>query len=159
MLAFVLHERHAGQPTAWAARRMWALDAADVRAAFKDCRSLTGSLVKQLRKRGWTTDDTIAAAYQQIIAEHGPPEWPGGAGTTEPAGLVPAAPFVAWLDERKDSVGSYRALADRTGLNPDRISQWLRGKQTGRIRRATVDRALASFDDGSTFTDIYGGGR
>jgi DNA-binding transcriptional regulator YdaS (Cro superfamily) len=70
--------------------------------------------------------------------------------------MVPSAPFAQWLAERRDELGSYAQLARRIHMNPDNLSQWLRGtvpKTT--VRRATVDRALEAWGDGTTFKDLY----
>jgi hypothetical protein len=141
---------------AWVARRMWAANAAGVREVFKSQKSLTSGLVKQFRKREITTTDAARAFQQQLIAKHGETTWPQGAAPIEAAGMVPFAPFKAWLAERLEEVGSYAKLAQRIHMNPDNISKWLRGtcvKTT--VRRATVDQALDAFGAGTTFADLY----
>ena len=144
---------------AWVARRMWATNAAGVRDVFKSQKVLAGSLVKQFRRRGWSTAAEAARARATLVAEHGEVPWPAHDGRVEleAAGMVPFAPFSRWLAARRDELGSYAQLARRIHMNPDNLSQWLRGavpKST--VRRATVDSALAAWGDGTTFKDLYG---
>jgi hypothetical protein len=54
-------------------------------------------------------------------------------------------------------MGSYKALSERVGINPDNISKWLRAVPAKKVtvRRATVDQALIYWGDGTTFADLY----
>jgi hypothetical protein len=162
MLILALGEYRDLPIIAWVANRMWSVNAGGVRQAYATRKSLTGSLVKHFRKHGWNTTQTAERVYAELVAEHGPVPWPADTATlVEATGMVGLAPFAAWLTGRKAQVGTYGALADRTGLNPDRISRWLRaagdegGDGQATIRRATVDRALAAWDDGTTYADLY----
>jgi hypothetical protein len=144
---------------AWVARRMWAANAGGVRDVFKTQKSLVGSLAKHFRKHRWLSTADAAAAHARLVTEHGDVPWPSAEGhPLEAAGMVPFAPFARWLTERRDELGSYKALTERIHVNPDNISKWLRGvvpKTT--VRRATVDQALAAWGDGTTFADLYAG--
>ncbi len=140
---------------AWVARRMWATNAAGVREVFKSQQSLAGALVKQFRKHGWSSASDAARAHAQLQERHGEQRWPDPV-DPEAAGMVPSGPFAHWLARRHDELGSYKELAARVGLYPDNISKWLRGiAPKAEVRRATVDRALAAWGDGTTFNDLY----
>jgi len=142
---------------AWVARRMWAANAAGVSDVFKSQKALASSLVKQFRKRGLSSTADAERAHAALVAEHGELPWPDPNTPLETAGMVPFAPFGEWLQTRRDELGSYAQLARRIRMNPDHISQWLRGVATKTtVRRATVDRALEAWADGTTFTDLYG---
>lgn len=158
MLILALEEYRDVPRVAWAARRMWATDAGDVRDAFKHRKSLTSALVKQFRKCGWTTPEACARAYAVLVDEHGPVIWPDPIDGVDEGGVVPLEPFRRWLAEKLEpGHGGPTALARRTGLDPDRVSRWLRGAGTSTtVRRDTVDRALAAFGDGTRFADVYG---
>lgn len=143
---------------AWVARRMWAANAAGVRDVFKSQKVLASSLVKQFRRREWSSTADASRAHTALVAEHGEVPWPEQSGQVEleAAGMVPSAPFAQWLAERRDELGSYAQLARRIHMNPDNLSTWLQGtvpKTT--VRRATVDRALEAWGDGTTFKDLY----
>jgi transposase-like protein len=70
--------------------------------------------------------------------------------------MVPFAPFRDWLRDRHRDAGSYSALAKRTQINPDTLSNWLRDTAVKRtVRRATVEQALAGWGEGTTFNDLY----
>lgn len=143
---------------AWVARRMWAANAAGVRDVFNSQTVLAGSLVKQFRKRAWSTAADAASAHVALVAEHGEVSWPQRDGQVEleAAGMVPFAPFAEWLTARQEELGSYAQLARRVRMNPDNISKWLRGVvEKTTVRRATVDQALDAWGDGTTFTDLY----
>jgi hypothetical protein len=119
---------------------------------------LAGSLVKQFRKRAWSTAADAASAHVALVAEHGEVSWPQRDGQVEleAAGMVPFAPFAEWLTARQEELGSYAQLARRVRMNPDNISKWLRGVvEKTTVRRATVDQALDAWGDGTTFTDLY----
>lgn len=143
---------------AWVARRMWACNAAGVADVFKSQKSLTSGLVKTFRKRGWLTVDQVRAAHEHLVAEHGRVDWPArGDVALEAAGLLPAGPFYVWLRERYAELGSYAQLAQRIHCSPDNLSKWIRGVDLqALVRRATVDRALEQWGDGTTFDDVYG---
>jgi hypothetical protein len=141
----------------WVAARMWQYNAGDVRAVFKSEKSLKGSLVKRFRKSGWHTEADAERAYAELVASHGAvpfPVKPAEGGLSDVA-TIPLAPFASWLAERKAEVGSYAALSKRTTCTPDRLSKWLRSGGTGTVRRHTIDRALESWGDGTTFYDLY----
>lgn len=143
---------------AWVARRMWATNAGGVRDVFKSQKSLVGSLVKQFAKRGIATTTQAEAAYVRLTAHHGAIEWPTtDTSRLEVAGIVPFAPFGQWLAMRHRELGSYKAVGDRLHMNPDNISKWLRGVPQPKlaVRRATVDHALALWNDGTNFRDVY----
>jgi hypothetical protein len=161
MLILALDEYRRLPIVRYAARRMWAVNAAGVRDVFASQKVLTGSLVKQFRKRGWHTADAARAAYDELVAEHGKVEWPtavGDAVPVEAAGMVPLAPFREWLAARHAELGSYNQLARRLRFGADTISRrWLRNTDpTAVVRRATVDEALERWGDGATFADVYG---
>jgi len=138
------------------ARRMWASNAAGVRDVFANCQSLTGSLVKQFSKRGWRSQEAVAAAHDDLVRDFGEVAWPeGDSQPFEVAGLLPAGPYVKWLQERFDELGSYAKLARRLKVNPDNLSRRVRGLDNSLIRRATIDQALEHWGDGTTFGDIY----
>lgn len=143
---------------AWVARRMWAVNAAGVRDVFKTQKSLLSGLVKQFRKRGFSSAAEVERAHSALVAEHAEVPWPRRDGDValEAAGMVPFAPFQRWLAARYEELGSYARLAERIHINPDHLSQWLRGVAVKRtVRRATVDRALGAWGEGTTFTDLY----
>ena len=71
MLVAALAEYHDVPVMAWVGRRMWAADAGGVRQAFANRASLTGSLCKQFRTRGWNSAEAAARAYDELVAEHG----------------------------------------------------------------------------------------
>lgn len=141
----------------WVAARMWALNAGGVCDVFASQKVLAGTLVKQFAKRDVRTAKAAACALEQLVADHGPVEWPNanahaGAAT---AGTLPSGPFNAWLAARHRELGSYAQLARRLQLNPDNVSRRVRGLDTSSVLRATVDRAVAAWGDGATFADIY----
>lgn len=158
VLAFAL-EAYLDQPRhAYVARRMWACNAGNVRELYANLKTFEAGLVKQFRRRELTGNrDAVSTLYEQLVAEHGQPQWPAETAPVEPAnGLVDFAPFGRWLADARSQCRTYRELADRTGLDADRISAWLRrpgSKQT--IRKSTVERALRTFDDGTCLTDLY----
>lgn len=144
-----------------AATRMWAVNAGGVRDVFASQKVLTGSLVKQFRKRAWHTAAAAQRAYDELVAEHGPVEWPTDPDATVPvdvAGLVPLGPFRAWLARCYDEVGSYTQMSNRLRMNPDTISRrWMHNSDpTAVVYRSTVDQALERWGAGTTFRDLYG---
>lgn len=157
MLILALGEYRDIPVHAWVARRMWATNAGGVRDVFKSQKSLCGSLVKQFAKRGVATTTQAEAAYVRLTAQHGAVEWPTTDSDLEVAGMVPFSPFGQWLAGRCRELGSYKAVGDRLQMNPDDISKWLRGVPQPKltVRRATVDHALASWNDGTDFKEIY----
>jgi hypothetical protein len=138
---------------------MWAANAAGARDVFKTQKTLSSSLAKHFRKQGWRTAADAAAAHATLVSEHGEATWPTSEDQAlEAAGMVPFAPFGQWLTDRRNELGSYKALTDRIHMNPDNISKWLRGVvPKSSVRRATVDGALAAWGDGTTFADLYTG--
>lgn len=160
MLILALGEYRDDHSMAWISRRMWAVNAAGVRDVFSHCKSLTSALVKQFRKRDWTSPELAATALKELVDEHGAVDWPrnGQALPVEAAGEIPMAPFRAWIIQRHAEVGSYNSLAGRIGLSPDRVSHIVRGTDHcgPTIRRSSVDRALERWGDGTTFVDLYG---
>lgn len=138
-------------------RRMWAANAAGVREVFSNSKSLTGSLVKQFRQRGWKTLEEIAAAHEDLVKTNGAVTWPEEDDQPiEAAGLLPAGPYITWLRARYAELGSFAQLSKRLKTNPDNLSRRVRGLDDSLIRRATVDQVLAHWGDGTSFDDIYG---
>jgi hypothetical protein len=159
MLILALGEYRDVPIHAWVGRRMWAANAGGVRDVFKSQKALVGSLVKQFAKRGIATTIQAEAAYLSLTAEHGAVGWPTiDTDDLEIAGMVPFEPFGEWIATRRRELGSYKAVGERLRMNPDNISKWLRGVPGPKltIRRATVDHALAQWDDGTDFGDVYG---
>lgn len=161
MLTLAVDAYRENHSWAWAARRMWAVNAAGCRDVYKDLKSLTGSIVKQARRRDINAGNADEV-LEQLTSEHGPVAWPDPDGSLplEAAGMVPMEPFRQWLIARHAEHGSYAKLAARLATCPDTLSQWIRGEGRGAqatIRRATVDVNLQAYGDGTTFTDVYRG--
>lgn len=148
---------------AYVAKRMWAVNAGDVHAGWATSRSLAGTLVKQFRKRGIGSAAQADELYAQLVAEHGAPSWPDDVlGELPAGGMLPAAPFRAWLQARLDDVGpghgAITRLAERVDMHADTVSQLVRGVKRGarpQIRHATVAAALHAWEDGTTVDDVY----
>lgn len=158
MLALALSSYVEVPVIASAAARMWACDAAGVRSVFKSRQSLESGLVKRLAKLGISDMQAAAAVRDELADTRGPVVWPDDdRGALTYATMLPLAPFGDWLAERHREIGSYQLLAQRTGLNADRLSQWIRRGGSGEVARRTVERALRSFDDGTTLADLYPG--
>jgi hypothetical protein len=73
--------------------------------------------------------------------------------------MVPMAPFVAWLHEMREELGSYGKVAELTGLHRTAVYRWKSGQDTaGRLKteisRGVVERAL--YEAGGSFEDLYG---
>lgn len=147
---------------AWVAAAMWDLNAGGVCDVFKSEKSLRGSLTKQFRKRGWTSVEAVRAGRAELVAKHGPVEWPKGRDeiSIQTAGMVPFEPFLEWLRARHTELGSFAKLSRRIRMNPDNLSRWIRGaEEKSTVRRATVEAALEHWADGTTFADLYTGSR
>lgn len=161
MLILATEEYVEGMPNlSWVANCMWDVNAAGVCDVFKSRRSLASALVKQFRKRGWKSLAVVRQAKAELVAEHGPVEWPEGRGEVplETAGMVPFEPFLEWLRERHAELGSYAKLSRRIRVNPDNLSRWLQGaEEKTTVRRATVEVALEHWGDGTRFADLYVG--
>ncbi len=65
---------------------------------------------------------------------------------------VPVAPFADWLVEQEKRVGSREELADRLGLGPRRIYEYVSGRQK-RVSIAVVDRVCCRV--GVHIADLY----
>lgn len=165
MLLFALDEYRAFPSLEWVATHLWATDAGGVRGAYKSRKSLTGSLAKRFRKLGLTDATAINAEYAILLVEHGPVEWPEPIEEPEDTAMLPFDPFRDWLEARVEEVGRrrgvFKLLSERTGLDPEKISRWIRraghaGDQE-QVRRVTVESALERWGDGTTVADLYGG--
>lgn len=158
MLILALEEYEDLPRMQWVAARMWSLNAAGVRDAFKSQKSLTGSLVKQFRKRGWYERDP-AELRAELVARHGEVGWPGDSDTRPLRDVieVPIEPFRRWLAARYyDSGCRYNVLAERLGLHPDRLSKIVRGLiDPPLVRRSTIERALEHWGGDTTFDTLY----
>lgn len=141
-------------------QRMWEVNACGVSDVFSSQKTLTGSLRKQFRKRGWTTPEAIAAAHVELVAAHGEVPWPkeGEDVPLSTAALLPPEPYIAWLQARYDELGTYGELAQRLRVSADDLSRRLRGLDDSMVLRNAVDQALIYWGDGTRFEDIYGGG-
>jgi hypothetical protein len=162
----------------WVSQAMWAVNAGGVRDVFANHKSLEGSLVKQFRKRGWSTPpeggrrlrqqggvkvvaEAVRAGLRELAREHGPVDWPDRDGIPPPnaAALVAVGPFRDWLAARYAEVGSYKGLQERIAMSDEAISQIVnrRGPKGGQnfVQRATVERSLQEWGDGTTFADLY----
>jgi len=176
LLLFALDEYRREPSLAWVARRLWAANIDGVRDLYRRRNSLTSTLVKQFRKRGWQDSGAVESAWRELLDEHGPVvEWPpSAADALAPEGMVPFEPFRSWLTDRYAELvaarlragrsvrGAYKELGERTGLDPDYASAWIRGTGDGAgkraIRRTTVDGALSAWGDGTSYPDLMGGG-
>lgn len=86
-----------------------------------------------------------------------PERWKRGKRQIESTGragcpAVPVGPFAEWLRTVGDNG---EAIAARTGMSPRRVWSVLNGEQES-VEVDTVDRAILTVGDGTTFDDIYG---
>lgn len=164
MLLLALDEFRRVPVHSWVAAKMWATNAAGVRDTFKNQTSYAGSVAYRFLAIGLTVvshgkeaapdRDSIERRFAELVAKHGPPEWPQPDRPIETTGLVPAGPFAAWLRARYDEIGGrhgggYQRLCGEYG-------RAIALEQRPTVLRRVVDRALAKWGDGTTFQDIYG---
>lgn len=140
-------------------RRMWAANVDGVRGVYSSAKSLSGALSKYFRKRGWTSLESIRAAHEELVSTHGEVSWTAADDVLplEASGVLPAEPWALWLRERHAELGTYAKLARKLGIGADLISRRIRGEGGSMVYASTVERALASWGDGTTLDDLYRG--
>ncbi|MBN8868013.1 MAG: hypothetical protein J0H98_10710 [Solirubrobacterales bacterium] len=138
------------------ARRIWATNAADVRAVYTTRRTLESGLVKTFRNHRWTSCTYAAEqARLRLEVDHGPVAWPEILGDEDIGGTLQAGPFIGWLRVQVAAAGTFKEAGKRTGLNPDLISQLIRHEGPDWISARVVRSAMARAGSEIPLTHLF----
>lgn len=72
---------------------------------------------------------------------------------------IPAAPLIAWMQRRRDELGTARALSEEIGLNYTLTCRYLKGTDSNGQPKETIQRATAArliTAAGERFENVYG---